>query len=448
VALVLAVGLAYAWRGYLRRSDESSSSLRSAAQTVPVHAGRTALVILPFDYTSDSTRHPFLDGGLVSEIVGALAVHPGIAVIAPGTAAQVAMRGLTPPEIADLLAVDYVVRGDIRQEAQRVRVTVSMIEPRSSMIQLSKRYDGTLERVLDLQAEIARDLAGSVATGVTPSLVRRLPYAGTVDPEVLALYQEATSLRHPPSDPVRSRLAEDAYRRVIELDPDFAGGHAGLAFVLALRSWWGVSEQPETDVRRALEAARLAVEKEPDSGRARISLAIVLNVLGDRDGSLAAAQHAAILSPSDPYVLAFTGIFRAFAGEFDAAIPPARVAVRLDPLSARRPFRNMAGVVLYHAGRFEEAHEAMSENVRLGGPDGPHMACYRAAALARLGSMEEARAELAKAEEFPYEFDIRDFLSAFADPRDADELLDTLGSIAAGLDAPVTQKRAASRNTP
>lgn len=436
VALMLAIGLAFAWQRYRGGSHQDLPSERPPAPTSAVRAGKVTIVILPFDYTSDSIRHPFLDGGLVNEVVGALAGHPGLAVVAPGTAAQIAARGLTPPEIAELLAVDHVVRGDIRQEGRRIRVTISMIEPRTSIIQLSKSYDAMLEGVLDLQSKLARDLAAAVAAEVTPSLERRLRQRGNVNSELLALYQEATALRHPPSDPVRSKLAEDAYRRVIELDADFARGHAGLAYVLAFRSWWDVGDQPDADARSALDAARLAIDKDQDSAQAHLSLAIALHVTGDRGGSLAAVRRALTLAPSDPYVLAFTGIFRAFAGDFDSAVTPARKAVSLDPLSVRRPFRNMAGIVLFHAGGLEEAHELMSENVRLGGPDGPHMAYYRAAALARLGRMEEARAELEVAARFPYEFDIRDFLSAFSHQRDAAEVLDALTSIGADLDSP------------
>jgi TolB-like protein/tetratricopeptide (TPR) repeat protein len=412
------------------------SAPETSATPAPARATARVAAILPFEYAADADPHPFLDTGLAEELIAAVAALPGIEVVALGSAKRAANDGLTPTEIAESLQVDYVIRGAILQERERVHVTASVIDAPSARVLESRRYEGSLDGVLDLQAQIAWDIARSMAVKVTPAFNRRLSATGERDSEVLALYHQATALRDPPSDPARSQLAEQAYRRVIELDPDFAGGYAGLAYVLAFRSWWGLSEQPETDARGALDTARLAVEKEPASGWAQVSLSFALNVTGDHDGSLSAARRAPLLSASDPYVLAFSGIFQAFAGEVDAGIPLARSAVRLDPLSVRTPFRNLAGVILFHAGRFEEAREILDENLRLGGPDGPHMACYRAATLAHLGRTEEARRELEKAETFPYEFDIRDFLGAFRAPQEADELLDALRSL--GVDPEVS----------
>ena len=75
--------------------------------------------------------------------------------------------------------------------------------------------------------------------------------------------------------------------------------------MLGFRSWWGLSEEPQADERRALDAARVAVEKDPESGRAQISLAVALNIAGNHDEALSAARRAPALSPSDPSVLAY-----------------------------------------------------------------------------------------------------------------------------------------------
>jgi len=421
VAVVLASGAW--WIGRQTGSSQPRDVDRAMSQS-PVRA-----VVMPFDYQTTSGAHPFLTSGLLEELIATLATLPNVEVIAPGSAARAAAEGLTPDEIGEALDVDYLIRGSVRQEGARVRVTISVEELASSLVRLSSSFDGTSDHILDLQARVARSLAGAVSETVTPGVETQLTATGRRNPEALALYYEATTLRDPPSDPVRSRLAETAYRRVIELDPDFAGGYAGLAYVLAFRASWGMSQQPDTDIQEALNAATTAVDKDPGFGWAHMSMSIVRNVTGDFDGSLEAARRAAALSPNDPYVRSFSGLYQMFAGDVEAGAELAASAIPLDPLSPRTPFRNIAGATHFQAGRYAEALEFFSENLRLGGPDGPHTRLFRAGTLARLGREDDARRELEVIEAFPYRFDMRYFLRAFRDPGEADTLLDSLRSL-------------------
>jgi TolB-like protein/cytochrome c-type biogenesis protein CcmH/NrfG len=388
------------------------------------------VMVSPFDYVTDTNPHPLLNEGLVNELIITLAALPEVDVLALRTAREAIDRGLTPQQLSDSLEVDYLIQGQVRQQQADVRVSVSVIDAPTAVIRESRQFEGTFDRVFDLEEEIARGIASIVSATQTPSFNRRIEGLKNLDPEVIALYYEATTLRDPPSDPTRSRLAEEAYRRVIELDPEFAGGYAGLAYVLAFRSWWKVGEDPEIDGQKALEAARKAVDRDPDLGWAQMSLGIALNIAGDHEGALEAARRAAEMSGDDPYVLSFSALIQTFEGEVDAAVPLARAALRLDPLSVRTPFRNILGAILFQAGEYQESLDVLMENLELGGPDGPHVAHWRAGSLAALDRPEEARRELTKASSFPYNFDMQDFLSAFRNPIDGGKLLEVLEPLA------------------
>lgn len=421
LGLVIGLALGLGWI-LLRPGPESS------AEKPPASAPEAPLrvMVLPFDYVTDTTLHPLLNEGMVNELITTLAALPEVEVLALRTAREALDRGLTPQDLSDSLQVDYLIQGHVRQQQSEVRVSVTVTETPTAVIRMSRQFEGTFDHVFELEEKIARGIASTLSATQTPTFDRRIEAKKDLDPEVVALYYEATRLRDPPSDPTRSRLAEDAYRRVIELDPEFAGGYAGLAYVLAFRSWWRVSEQPEIDAQRALEAARQAVDRDPEMGWAQMSLGIALNITGDHAGALEAARAAARMSGDDPYVLSFSALIQTFEGEVDAALPLAKTALRLDPLSVRTPFRNILGAILFQAGRYQESIEVLQENLELGGPDGPHVSYWRAGSLAALGRSEEARRELEKASSFPYDFDMLDFLSAFRDPAERRKLLETL----------------------
>lgn len=76
--------------------------------------------------------------------------------------------------------------------------------------------------------------------------------------------------------------AADAYRRVLDLDPDNQTAHTQLALIAYLRG----------DAPAAQAAAQAALDKEPDSAPAKALLAQALLDQGDMSGALATAEQA------------------------------------------------------------------------------------------------------------------------------------------------------------
>ncbi len=55
------------------------------------------------------------------------------------------------------------------------------------------------------------------------------------------------------------------------------------------------------------------------------------------------------------------------------------------------PYRNVLGIALYAAGDYQASLDVLEDNIRRGGPEGPHMDVFRAAAHAQLGQDDAAR---------------------------------------------------------
>jgi tetratricopeptide (TPR) repeat protein len=92
------------------------------------------------------------------------------------------------------------------------------------------------------------------------------------------------------------RNGPQMFRRAIELDPDYAPAHAGLADALVQLLIWRVLK-PEDVLAEALAAAKRALELAPDLAEAHVARANTLSLAGDDGGAVAAFTRAIELDP-------------------------------------------------------------------------------------------------------------------------------------------------------
>jgi predicted Zn-dependent protease len=133
---------------------------------------------------------------------------------------------------------------------------------------------------------------------------------------------------------------------------------------------------------------------------------------GDPDGALTAAEYAVDLQSGDAELQGNLGLILMLTGRPAEAIEPLRTAVRLAGENVRIPHRNYIGMAYFHAGRFHESIEAIETNRRLGGPMGPHMYAYLAAAHAEAGNAGRAHAVAEHVRAAFSDFSVRVFIES------------------------------------
>ena len=69
----------------------------------------------------------------------------------------------TSPAIGRELGARYLVRGTVRRDEQRVRVTAQLVEAPTGALRWSQRYDVALADIFGVQDDITRQLAGAMA---------------------------------------------------------------------------------------------------------------------------------------------------------------------------------------------------------------------------------------------------------------------------------------------
>jgi tetratricopeptide (TPR) repeat protein len=185
--------------------------------------------------------------------------------------------------------------------------------------------------------------------------------------EAYDLYLRARTRVWPPT---RGNVhsAQNAFAHVIDLDPSFAGGHAGKSIAHALAVLFGRSDAPKEDARIALELAERAVSLDAGFARSHSALGTSYTAMGRHDEAVAAARRAIELQPGDADSHAHCARCLMWSGAGEEAAEMVRTALRLDPRYVEGPYLNLLGRSLFLAGHYADSIAAYERNRDRGGP--------------------------------------------------------------------------------
>ena len=352
---------------------------------------KPAIAVLPFaDATTDSSGASIATG-LTEDIITDLSSLASIDVIALSSVLPFRDKTITPQQVATELNVTHILRGSIRGSADQLRVTTELFDAGTGRQIWAERFDRKPGNALALEGELSLKVLEGMAVSLKGMQLGRLGKSHIQNTETYSLYKQAMNLANPPSDPRRLRVAGRVFNEVIAAAPDFAGGYAGAAYIHAFLAWWGHSEPNNQDIQKSLALANKALEIDPDFGLAYSALAFTYMHSRDFDKALAASRDAIRAQPNDPYVSAYHGFILCANGQPEDGIPFATRAIRLDPVFPRTPYRNILGIISFHAGYYREALDAFVRSDELGGPRSAGLLAYQAASYVLLGRDQEAK---------------------------------------------------------
>ena len=282
VALIVAV----AWLGWDKLqgpADEPPSA------SVPEVADKS-IAVLPFADFSPGGDHAWFADGLTDEILNALARTRSLRVASRTSSFAYRDTEKDATTIATELGVAHILEGSVRRAGDRIRVTAQLIRASDDAHLWSETFDASSDDSIDIQEEIAFEIASLLDTAMDPAELRKMVAAGT---ESIAAWEAYVRLREEfyrsidqfdplDSSPRMLRL----YQEVVAEDPAF--GEAHLLFAEIVDSWLSpaaVTSAPPGLSRDALEdmfrqatadAARYARNEDDRLGaeilRARVQL--------------------------------------------------------------------------------------------------------------------------------------------------------------------------------
>jgi len=369
---------------------------RGPANAAP--AGRLMLAVLPFENLTGDPGQEYFSDGLTEEMIAQLGnVDPRrIGVIARTSVMHYKNGQVEVGQIGRELGVQYMLEGSVRREAERVRVTVQLIQIKDQTHLWARQYDRELSGLLSVQDEIAREVTDEIwLTLGEPkrnALSPEMTAASALSPNATAAYdlylkgQYSFNKRTPQS----LRQAIQYFGQATEKDPRNARAYAGLADAYALAG--GYSLRPQTEfMGKGRAAAVRAVEIDPSLPEAHTALALIVQNY-DWDWTTAEREFRRAIELNPNYATAhhWYAEHLMWRGRFDEALRESERARQLDPLSVIIAADN--GVILYSSRQYDRSIEKF-RTAREMEPSFPR-AQFLIAPYAEKGMFAEALADL------------------------------------------------------
>lgn len=361
---------------------------RPPESEMPTLPDKPSIAVLPFNNMSGDPEQEFFADGMTEDLITDLSKISGLFVIARNSTFSYKGRQVDVRKVAAELGVRYVLEGSVRKSGDRVRINAQLIDAGTGGHLWADRYDGTVADVFELQDEVGAKVVSALSVQLKGGEKERLEHVHTSNLEAYELFVRAKATPYPP---VMERIesAREMFEQVIEMDPEFAGGYAGVSSMLGFGSLFGHSDSSEA-IDRATEMARKAIELDETFGWSYTALGMALLQRGQYDEAIAAAEEAIARQPNDADAHAYLGLLMALAGRPNDGIEAVDQAIRLNPQFVNGPYLNMRGQILMLAGDYEESARAIEQNLLRNGPFAPPAMCSAAASYTALGRTDEA----------------------------------------------------------
>src|SRR5262245_18589183 len=397
-----------------------------AAPTLP---DKPSIAVLSFDNLSSHPEQEYLVDGIVEDIITELSRFSELFVIARNSSFQYKGRAVDVRQVGRELGVRYVLEGSVRRGGDRIRISAQLIDASTGAHRWAEHYDRNLEDIFSVQDEVVRTIVAILAAHVRQAETERTrsepPNSWLAYDYYLQAVEASVSFasnRNVANDEEARRLLQHS----LVIDPNYARSYARLAHTYT-GSWVNPAHEDFLDpaaLERAHDFDRKAVQLERKVPQAHVSLGWVLAYKHQHDASIAAFEKAVTLNPN--YVNWRFAMALIFAGASKRAIEVTHAYMRLDPFYV--PY---ASLVLAYAHHMLEQYEQALSPLRDFVAQAPTWWAGHsllAATLARIGDLDEARAEAAETLRLAPNFSIFRFRPLFGLklPREEKHLFDGL----------------------
>lgn len=362
ILLVVMIAAVVLWTVVANRAENptapSVSTSSTAAVPVPTPASAVAepsIAVLPFRPLSDNPADAYFGDGIAEEVQHLLERIPNLSVVARTSAFAFRDPGVDVSDVGDQLGADYILRGSVRHQGERIRVGTRLIRARDGKLLWSETFDRALSDVFAVQDAITRSIVDALQIRLGTGFNESLKVSPDVDPRAIDLFYEALHLwsrRFEGQSDMRAPF--DALRAAVDIDEDFVAAWALMGYFGVISDASPAANDRDAYSATVQQALDRALSLEPDNGLAHVGMAAWhLQNTQQIETARYHLDRARALQPNALTTLNAQAAFAWLLGDPDEALRLLRQIKQRDPLN--REVDVGRSTILAQVGQFDEA---------------------------------------------------------------------------------------------
>lgn len=314
-----------------------------------------SIAVLPFLNISSEPEQEYFSDGIAEEILNSLAQLKNLKVAGRSSSFQFRGKGVDIQEVGKKLKVATVLEGSVQRQANKLRITVQLINTEDGFHLWSEKYDRALDDIFAVQDEIALAISQKLKITLLENEIPLVNKSSTKNKEAYDLYLKGLFYwnRHGPG--LKKGLM--FFQQAVEKDPEFAPAHSGLAQAYVLLAWYSILP-PHTAMPKAKQSAEKAIQLDPSRVEPHSILAMIM-FMYDYDWVNAKKQFQKALSINSDDATThywYSNFICFIEKDYTHAIKEANKAIEFEPLLSH--CHNVLCSAYLCSNNFEEARKA------------------------------------------------------------------------------------------
>jgi serine/threonine protein kinase/Tfp pilus assembly protein PilF len=320
---------------------------------------QASIAVLPFRDLSPQKDQEHLCDGMTDEIIAKLSALQGWKVMNMTSVLRYKNTEKTIKDIGQELNVTTVLLGSVRKEEDDIRVTTQLVNAEDEFQLWSNTYEQKLERVFDIQSDVAEKIAEALKVKLSPEEKTLLQKKPTENLRAYNLYTQGRYFFNKRTNKDFQK-AIGFYEQSIEEDPNYALAYSGIAdsYILLTRGAF-----PGLGFPKAKEAIQKALEIDDTLGEAHASLGLLNYIEWNWGEAEKELKRALELNPNYARAHHWYAEYLGDMGRFDESIKEILHALELSPFDL--PINRDSGLCYFRARKYDQAIEALKRTIAM-----------------------------------------------------------------------------------